>query len=114
MIRVDQRLLRRTLEEIFGMMGEKLIQWTCGGDHHSYSGFETTSRATRLLPGGSDSSGVADEDRRAQPTDVDSQFKRVRGNDGFDCSFTQSFFYFSSLGGEVTASITTDNRLKTR
>src|SRR5437867_11393118 len=98
MIRVDQRLLRRTLEEIFGMMSEKLIQWTCGGDHHRYSGFKSASRATRLLPCGSDSSGVADEDRRAQPTDVDSQFKRVRRNDRFDRSGAQSFFDLSSLG----------------
>src|SRR5512133_2334332 len=97
MIGVDQRPLGRTLEEIFGMMREELIQWTCRGNHYSYSGFETTSGATRLLPGGSDSSRVADKDRRAQPTDIDSQFKRVCGNDGFDRSVAQSFFDLSSL-----------------
>src|SRR5215207_1887408 len=83
MIGVDERLFRGTLEEVFGMMGQELVQRTGGSDHHRRGGFETASGASRLLPGGSDSSGVADQDGGAQPADVDPQLEGVGGNDRF-------------------------------
>src|SRR6266508_845047 len=64
MIWVDQRLLRRAIEEIFGMMGEELIQGTRRRKHHCRGRFKSAPCATRLLPRGSDSPWIADEDRR--------------------------------------------------
>src|SRR5512143_2608965 len=97
MIGVDERLLRRTVEEIFGMVGEELVERARGGDQHRDGRFETAPRATRLLPRRSDGARVADEDRRAQPADIDAQFQRVCGNDSFYRSVSESFFDLATL-----------------
>ena len=96
MIRIHQRLFRRPLEEIFRMMSQELVNRIGRGYHHSCCGFETTSSATCLLPRGSNGARVADEDRRAQPANVDSKFQRVCGDHGFDSAIPESFFDFSS------------------
>src|SRR5512134_2068664 len=108
MIGVDEGLLGRTVEEIFGMMGKELVQRSRRGDHDGCGRFETASRATRLLPRRSDGTRVADEDRRAQPADVDPQFEGVCGNNGLDSTLAQSLFDLATLGWQISAAITTD------
>src|SRR5512142_2771912 len=112
MIGIDQCLLGRTLEEIFRMMGEELVERTGRGDHDCRRGGETAARATRLLPRRSDGPRVADEDRRAQPADVDSQFQCVRSNDSFYSSFSEPFFDLATLGRQIAASIAADGGLE--
>src|SRR5690349_8746092 len=86
MIGIDQRLLRGTIEKIFGVMRQELVKRTRGGNHDRSCGFKSASGATRLLSGGGDRARITDQDRRAQPADVDSQFEGVRSYDSFDRS----------------------------
>src|SRR5829696_3000948 len=108
MIRIDQRAFRRALKEIFRMMGQELIQWTCRGNHDSCSRFKTTSCPTRLLPGGCNGARVANKDRRTQSANVNSQFEGVCGDYSFDRSFAQSFFDLAALHGKVARAIPAD------
>ena len=104
-IRVDQRLLGRALEEILRMVGEELVERTGGGDHDRCSGFEAASRPPRLLPRRSDGARVADEDRRAQPADIDAQLEGVRSNHGPDGAFSQSLFDLAALVGKIAGAV---------
>jgi len=49
---VDQSLLRRAAEEVFGMVGKELVDRVGRGDQHGCSGCEAAPGAPRLLPGG--------------------------------------------------------------
>ncbi len=49
MVGVDQRLFRRTLEEIFRMMREELVDGIGRRDQHADRSFEPASGPTRLL-----------------------------------------------------------------
>src|SRR5687767_6201920 len=108
MVGIHQCLLGRALEEIFGMMGEELVNRTRRGDHHSHCGFKTATRATRLLTRGSNGARVSDKDRRAQSADVDSELQRVCGNDGFYRAIAEALFDFAALVREVARAIATN------
>jgi hypothetical protein len=80
-------------------MGEELVERAGRCDHDCRSGGKPASGAPRLLPRRSDGAGVADEDCRTQPADIDPQLERVRRHDGFDRAFPQAFFDLPSLAG---------------
>ena len=108
MIGVDQRLFGRTREEIFGMMGQELVERTGRGDQHGGCRVISAPGPARLLPDAGDGSRIADQHRRAQPADVDAQFEGIGGNDEFDRAIAQSFFDLAALGGQVAGAVAAD------
>ena len=108
MIRVDQRLLRRPAEKIFGMMREELVQRIRRRDQHRHSRCIAASRPTRLLARARDGARIPDENRRAQSADVDSQFERVRGDNRCNRTVAQALLDLAALNWEITGTIASD------
>ncbi|MBV6465939.1 MAG: hypothetical protein PGMFKBFP_01229 [Anaerolineales bacterium] len=97
MVGVDQRLLGRLPEKIFGMVGEELVERIGRRDQRRRGRVVPASRATRLLPRGRDASRVADEDGRAESADVDPQLEGVRRHHEADASIAESLFDLAAL-----------------
>ena len=108
MIWVDQCLLGRTAEEIIGMMREELVKRIGRGDHDRHCGIISAPRPTRLLAHACDGARIPDDDRRAQPADVNSQFKGIGCHDSFDRAVAQALFDLAALVREVAGAITAD------
>ena len=74
------------------MVRQELVERTGGGDQHGRRGSFAATGPTRLLRDACDGPRIPDEQRRAQPADVDAQFEGVGGNDKFDRTVAQPFF----------------------
>ena len=89
-------------------MREELVKRIGRRDQHRHSRIIPASRPTRLLARACDSPWIPDEDCRAQPADVYSQFKRICGNDSFDRAVAQALFDLAALVREVARAIAAD------
>ena len=57
-----------------------------------------------------DGAWIPDDDCRAQPADVDSQLKGIRGHDSFDCAVAQALFDLAALMRKVARAIAAMSR----
>ncbi len=106
MVGIYQRLFGRAGEKVFGVVSQELVERVGRGDENCHSRVISAARSTRLLPGGGDGAGIADEQRCLQTADINTQFKGIGGNYHSDASVTQAFFDFAALGREITGTIT--------
>ena len=90
-----------------GMMGKELVEGAGGGDQDRRGRFQPAPGAPCLLPRRGHGARITDQDRRAQPADVDAQLEGIGGHHGFDRALAQSLFDLPALDGKITAS---DNR----
>src|SRR3972149_5376285 len=87
------------------MGGEELVKRIRRGDQHRDRRTISASCPTRLLSRACDCARIPDQDCRAQSADIDSQFKRIRGNDSFYRTIAQALFDLTALMREVARAI---------
>src|ERR1700730_12273940 len=79
-VRVEDRRLDGTLEELVGMTAEELVEGVLAGDVQRQAPPAPARTAPHLLQA-RDRPGEGDVDRRIELTDVDPQLERVGGDD---------------------------------
>ena len=102
------RVLRRAFEEVLRMFDDVLIERCAGGHQNGDGSCGPAARSSGALQGRSDRSGVAGHDDRVQRSDIDSEFQRVRRNNGADVAIAQFAFDLAPLPGQVSAAISAD------
>ena len=90
------------------MVGQELVERTGRGHQQRGSRFVAAPRPTGLLPRRSDRPRIPDQQRRAQPADVNAQLEGVGGDDRAHAAVAQPLFDFPALGGQVAGAVAAD------
>ena len=107
-VRVDEAVLRRAVEQVLRVRGEELVDRRRRADQRRQAGAGAASGSAHLLPGAGDGAGVADADRRVERADVDAQLERVGGDHAADPAVAQAGLDLVALVGQVAAAVAAD------
>ena len=107
-VRIDQRALRRRVEEVRRVADDELIERRAAGDHHGRRAARPASGAAGALPRGCNRARIAGHDRHVERADVDAEFQRVRGHDRAHRAFAQALFDFTAAERQVAAAVAAD------
>src|SRR5450759_2561171 len=110
MVGIDQRVFGRAGKKVIGMMGQELVERVGCGDENRHCRVTPTTGPTRLLPRGSDGTGIANEQRCLQPSYINTQFEGVGGNHQPYASVTQTLFDSTALGRGIARPVTANGR----
>ena len=102
---IDQRALRRRVEEVRRIPDDKLIER--GAARHEHRGRSATaaSGASGPLPGGRDRAGIAGHHAHVERADIDAELQRIGRDDGADAAFAQALLDFAPPLRQVAAAI---------
>ena len=101
---VDQRLLRRRLQEVLGVADDELVERRARRDEDGDRAGPPAGPA-QLLPRGRDGARVADHDRRLQRADVDAELQRVRADHPVHLARTQPGLDLAPVQREVAGAV---------
>jgi len=104
-IRIQQRVLRRSLHQIIRVGHDVLVKRRRGRDIEHDGRSLAPPGAPRLLPRARDCSRIAAQHARIQRADVDAQLQRVRGHHRVHPSRAKSAFNLSPLCRQIPAAI---------
>src|SRR5262245_19305343 len=107
-VRIDERMFRRTLEEIRRVAHDELIERSAARYQHRGRLPRATARASSPLPRCSDGSRIAGHDGHVQGADIDAELERVGRNHCPDTAFAQSPLDLASPQRQVPATVTAD------
>ena len=105
---VDERLFRRAVEEIIGMVGQELIQRVGRGNQGRQRCLTLATGATGLLPCCGNCPWIPSQYSRAHPPNINSQFQRIGGDYSPYLTFSQPSLDLTTLAGQVAAAIGPD------
>ena len=107
-VRVDEPVLRRAVEQVLRVRREELVDRRRRADERREARAGAASGSTHLLPGAGDRAGVADADRRIERADVDAQLQRVRGDHAAHAPVAQPGLDLVALVRQVAAAVAAD------
>ena len=106
--RVDEAALGGAAEEVVRVVGDELVERR-GREHQRGDGWLIApADAAHLLEGRGDGAGVAGQDGRFEPADVDAKLQGVRRHDAAHRAVADAALDGPALAGEVAAAITPD------
>ena len=107
-VRVDEAVLGRGLEQVLGVGGQELVDRRRGAHQRREARPGAAPGSAHLLPGAGDGARVADADRRVERADVDAELEGVRGHHPADAPVPQPGLDLVPLVRQVAAPIATD------
>src|SRR5690625_3483048 len=105
-IRVDQSILRRTVEKIIRMIGHVLIERGTGSDHNRKGNALTSTGPACLLPGACDGSRISCHDACFELSYVNAQLECVGTDNSKNVTLSKSLFDLAPLVREIATAIT--------
>ena len=105
---IDERVLRRGVEEIRRVAHDELIDRRAARDEHGRRSRRAPAGAAGALPGRGDRAGIAGHHRDVERADVDAELERVGGNDGAHLTLAQPALDFAAAIRQVAATIAAD------
>ena len=109
---VEDRGLHGSLQELFGVAAEELVQRVLAGDVHGQAAPAPLDRrapgATPHLPQRGDGAGKRDDDGGVERADVDAQLERVSRDDGAQLTAHQTALELAPLLGGVAGAVGDD------
>ena len=104
-LRIDNGVFRRLLEEILGMSQQVLIDGIVAGYQNRQTIIVSPSATASLLPGAGDRSRVIDQQRHIERPDINAQFQRVCGGDAPQPAGEEILLDLSPFVRQVAAAI---------
>ena len=107
-IRMYQRVFRRTRKEIFRVIDDVLVKRRGRGDHDRQRRIFAPTRAPRLLPCAGNRPRIAAQHTGVQLADVNAQLQRVGGDYGANLAFAQAALNLPPQRRQIAAPIAPD------
>ena len=108
-IRVNERIFRRTCKEILRMVDNILVKRRRRCNQNRQRCILSPPCTACLLPCAGNRTGIAAEHACIQLSDIDAQLQRVGGNHCADFTLAQTAFDFAPQRGQITATIAADS-----
>ena len=107
-VRIDQRVLGRRVEEVRRVADDELIERRAAGDEHRRRAAAAAAGAAGALPGGGDRARIAGHHADVERADVDPELQRVGRDDGAHAALAQSLLDLAPALRQVAAAIAAD------
>ena len=105
---IDQRALRRRVEEIRRVPDDKLVERCAARDEDRSRSAAAAAGPSCSLPGGRNRAGIAGHHADVERADVDPEFQRVRRDDGADAALAQPLLNLATPLRQVAPSVAAD------
>ena len=104
-LEIDDRALMRGGEEVVRVAHQVLIDGIIVRDQRRHRLLHSPARSACLLPRASDAAGIARQDCRVEPADVNADLERRRGRDPDQLTTEEQPFDLPPFRGSITGSI---------
>ena len=111
---VDERVLRRAVEEIRRIAHDELVDRRAARDQHGRRSRRPPAGAAGPLPCRGNRARIASHHADVEGADVDAQLQRIGGNDGADLRFAQPALDFAAAVRQIAATIAADHVRRSR
>ena len=105
MVGINQPALGGTPKQGLGMMGQELVDGRRRGQQDGNRRGIAATGPPGLLIGGGQRTGIADQQGRAQPADVDAQFEGIGRHHQAHFTGAQTLFDLAPMGGQITRAV---------
>ncbi len=107
-VRIDEAVFGGSLEEIVGVLHDKLIQRKGPADQNRQGKARSPPRPARLLPGAGNGPGIPPDNADIQPSDVDPELQGIGANHPQNSSVPEPLFDLPANLWEVSPAVSPD------